>query len=137
MKSLTTHISSLFGTGEGEKYTDEQLDGLLTKSGEEVKLYRFMCDAEYDSLKNNNCFLTYDDAMEKKWCATCYSDAEKWRDSFKKFDLEAVNYVILEVSLLKEALKFMFFSENLDNIGDAYSSDAHLLNKIIRRWQLK
>ena len=96
-----------------------------------------MCDAEFNSLKNNNCFLNYDNTMEKKWFATCYSDAVKWRDSFKKFDLEEINYIILEVTLLKEALKFMFFSENLDNIGDAYSADVHLLNKIIRRWQLK
>ena len=136
MNSLTTHTTSLFGTGEGKKYTNEQLDGLLTKSGEEIKLYRFMCDTEYDSLNKNNCFLIYDNAMEKKWFATNYSDAEKWRDSFKKFDLAVVNYVILEVTLLKESLKFMFFSENLDNIGDAYSADVHLLNKIIRRWQL-
>ena len=133
---LIDDLKNQIGTGEGKKYTNEQLNGLLTKTGEEVKLFRVMCEAEYNSLVNNNRFITYDNALEIKWFASCYTDVEKWRDCFKKIYPENFDFVILEVILLKEALKYMFFADNLDAIGYAYSADSDLLNKIIRRWQL-
>jgi len=92
-----------------------------------------MSDAEYDSItKNNNIFVHYDFAMEKKWFATSHDHAKKWGKLFYPNDI----YKIIEITILKEALKYMFHVQFLDNIGEAYAADREMLNIIVRRLRL-
>ena len=122
----------LLGTGEGVDY-ESRLDKLLVKSGEEIHLFRVMCEAEYFSIiKNNNKFIFYEWAMEKKWFATCYNHAMKWGEYFYPDKI----FKIVEITVLKESLKFMFYIKLLDNIGPAYSADIILLNNIVRKVRL-
>jgi len=124
---------SLLGTGEGVCYTDGRLGRLSEQKGEEVQLFRAMCDAEYLSIvKNGNSFVPYEWALEKKWFAVCIDHAKKWANWF----YPAGVYKILEITVLKETLRYMFFVKMLDNIGPAYSADVALLNLIVRRLRL-
>ena len=122
----------LLGTGIGANYV-EQLNALIEKDGEETQLFRAMCEAEYVSiLENDGKFAEYNFAMEQKWFAMCVEDVNKWG---KLFYQEAA-YTILEITVLNESLKYMFYSSRLDNIGPAYLADIELLNKIMRRFRL-
>ena len=67
--------------------------------------------------------------MEKKWFASCYDDVKKWGKLFYPYE----NYKIIEMIVLQESLKYMFYVKYLDNIGPAYAADVELLNKIARR----
>lgn len=126
-------LSGLLGTGEGGCYADGQLDELISLDGEEAHLYRAMCDAEYDSIvANGNTFVEYEWALEKKWFAVSSNHAVKWADLFYPDGV----YKIIEITVLKEALKYMFFVKMLDNIGPAYSADVDLLNMTVRRLRL-
>ena len=129
---VLTAGSTLFGTGHGDDYKG-QLNDLKTANGEEAKLFRVICDAEYISIvENNDSFEEYEWAMELKWFATCLEHAKKWGNLF--YPNGDCN--IIEVTLLKESLKYMFYLKFLDNIGSAYAANAELLNKIIRRIRL-
>jgi len=122
----------LLGTGEGAGYEDIQFDD-LSVSAEEVKLFRAVCEAEYISiLENDNKFVPYEWAMDKKWFATCHEHAVEWGNWFYPDGV----YKIIEITVLKESLKYMFFLKSLDNIGSAYAADAALLNKIVRGLRL-
>ena len=123
----------LLGTGEGACYGDGRLSGLSVQKGEEIRLFRAMCDTEYVSIVNNdNTFVPYEWALEKKWFAVCHDHAEKWANWFYPDGI----YRIIEIAVLKEALKYMFYLKLLDNIGPAYSADVALLNMIVRRLRL-
>ena len=122
----------LLGIGEGALYAD-MLDGFLDKAGEEVELYRVMCKEEYLSfVEAGNKFVEYEYSMSGKWFATCHGDAEKWGKLF----YQTQDYCILVITVLTDALKYMFHLRMLDNIGPAYSADVVLLNKIVRRVRL-
>ena len=97
--------SVLLGTGEGTLYTDI-LERLSEKSGKETVLFRSMCEDEYNSIvQNNNQFIPYDWAMEKKWFAICYEHAQQWGDRFYPDN----RYKIVEITVLEESLKYMFY----------------------------
>ena len=67
----------LFGTGEGADYNDGRLEGLTVRDGDEVYLFRAICEAEYVSIiDNGNRFVPYDWAIEKKWFATSLNHAK-------------------------------------------------------------
>jgi hypothetical protein len=123
----------LFGTGTGTDYDDGRLDDLSVRNGEEVKLFRAMCDAEYDSIiENGNKFTYYEYSMGKKWFATCFNHVKQWGDWF----YPNCTYKILEITVLEESLKYMFHLKSLDDIGPAYAADEVLLNKIVRGLRL-
>ena len=123
----------LLGTGEGLNYIDYQLNGLNGQNGDKVHLFRALCEAEYMSVCNNgNVFVPYEYAMDKKWFATCRDHAVKWGEWFYPDG----NYKVVEIVVLRESLKFMFYLKSLDNIGPAYAADTILLNKIVRRLTL-
>jgi hypothetical protein len=125
--------SVLFGTGESACYVGGQLNELSVQDGEETQLFRAMCDDEYISIVNNgNTFVPYDGALEKKWFAIRHDHAKKWAKWFYPNGI----YKVVEITILKEALKYMFYVKMLDNIGPAYSADAALLNMIVRRLRL-
>ena len=118
----------LLGTGDSADYKEHN-----SNDSEEIQLFRVMCEAEYISIiKNHNKFIEYEWAMEKKWFATCINHANKWG---KLFYPDGV-YKLIEITVLKESLKYMFYLKLLDNIGPAYSADIELLNKIVRRIKL-
>ena len=122
----------LLGTGEGASYAGV-LDDFFDKTGEEVELYRVMCKDEYLSIvEAGNKFVEHEYSMGGKWFATSHSDAEKWGRLF----YQNQDYCILEITVLTDALKYMFHLRMLDNIGPAYSADVLLLNKIVRRVRL-
>ena len=123
----------LFGTGEGSCFEDGHLEELSVRAGTEVKLYRAMCEAEYLSIiTNGNKFVNFEWSLEKKWFATCRDHAQEWGDWFYPNE----TYRILEITILKEALNYMFYARLLDNIGAAYSADIKLLNMVVRRLRL-
>ena len=123
----------LLGTGEGTDYSDGRLEGLSVRNGEEVCLFRAVSEAEYSSIVNNsNSFVFYEWAIEKKWFATNLDHAKKWA---KWLYVDGI-YRIVEVVVLNESLKYMFYVKMLDNIGPAYAADIKLLNKIVRRIKL-
>jgi len=125
--------SILLGTGEGACYGDGRLSRLSEQDGIETQLFRAMCEAEYNSIISNaNTFAPYEWALEKKWFATCQDHARKWAAWFYPDGI----YRIVEVTVLEEMLKYMFFVKMLDNIGPAYSADVALLNMIVRRLRL-
>ena len=124
---------SLFGTGEFADYRSEQLEGLQSKDGCETQLYRIMSSAEYANIvEHNGIFLAYEWAMEKKWFATCVEHAAQWATLLYP---DGSNKT-LEITVLNEALKYMFYVKALDNIGPAYAADVELLNAIVRRVRL-
>jgi len=127
------NMDALLGTGEGLNYENNQMNILFVQDEEEIQLFRAMCEAEYISIINNNDkFVSYDYAMEKKWFATCHIHAKKWGDLFYPYG----TYKIIEITVLKVSLKYMFFVKFLDNIGPAYAADVILLNKIVKRVRL-
>jgi len=133
INKLETKVSIMLGTGCGADYKDKQLNELKSRIGKEVSLFRAMCNAEYLSIiENNNTFIDYEWAMEKKWFATSFEDANKWGRIFYPERI----CKIIEIIVLQESLKYMFFLKFLDNIGPAYSADVELLNKIVRRINL-
>jgi hypothetical protein len=76
-------ISIMLGTGCVANYKNKQLDGLKLRNGKEISLFRAMCDAEYLSIiENNDTFIEYDWAMEKKWFANSLDDVNKWGNLF-------------------------------------------------------
>lgn len=130
---IKADTGTLLGTGEGFDYDDGRLDKLSAQYGEETRLFRAMCEPEYISIiGNGNKFVAYDWAMDKKWFATCYSHAKRWGTLVYPDGA----YKILEITVLTESLKYMFYLKALDNIGPAYSADIVLLNKIVRRLRL-
>jgi len=119
----------VLGTGEGNDYADGRLDRLTERDGVEVKLYRAVSEAESISIISNNySFVPYEFAIEKKWFATCLTHAEKWAEWFYTDGV----YRIIEIVVLRESLKYMFYLKMLDNIGPAYAADINLLSKIVR-----
>ena len=116
----------MLGTGEGIRYAS-RLDNMKSKSGKEVKLFRAMCESEYLSIiQNNNFFIEYEWAMEKKWFAVSREHAAKWGEMFYPQE----SYKIIEITVLEEALIFMFYAKMLDNIGSAYAGDIPYLYKV-------
>jgi hypothetical protein len=125
--------SVLFSTGTGADYDDGRLNDLSVRAGGEVKLFRAVCEAEYISIiENENKFIPYEYAMGKKWFATCRAHAKKWGDWF----YPDCTYKIIEITVLEESLKYMFYLKSLDDIGAAYAADEVLLNKIVRGLRL-
>ena len=121
---------ALLGTGEGTDYNDGCLDGLSVRDGEEVCLFRAISEAEHTSIiENSNRFVFYEWAIEKKWFATNLDHAKKWATWLYADGI----YRIVEVVVLAESLKYLFYVKMLDNIGPAYAADVELLKKIIRR----
>ena len=133
MSDDITNKPVLFGTGEIASYTDKQIDALVAKDGKKVRLYRAICNAEYDSLSANSFkFVYYANAMEMKWFATSIKQVRKWGDLIYSDN----DYQIIEATLLRDSLPYMFFVNFLDNIGPAYAADIMLLNKIVRKVRL-
>ena len=120
------------GTGEGDSYADKQLEQLLVLDGNESSLLHVVSKAEYISYVDNNCFLPYDYAMEKKWFATCYGHALMQANKLYQDN----EYRIVKITVLTESLRYMFYVKSLDSIDPAYAADTSLLNKIVRRLQL-
>ena len=122
--------TTILSTGEGINYRNGQLEGLQSRNGNEISLFRAMCEAEYLSIiENNNTFIEYDWGMEKKWFATSYDHVKKWGKLFYPNEV----YKTIKMIVLQESLKYMFYVKLLDNIGPAYAADVELLNKITRR----
>jgi len=108
---------------------ERQLNSFKTRKGTEVSLFRTISEAEYISiLKNGYKFITYPYAMEKKWFAISYKHAKLWSEILYPKE----PYKIIEITVLDDALKFMFYVGFLDNIGPAYAADVDLLNAIVR-----
>ena len=123
----------LLGTGEGKDYGDGRLEGLSVRTGDEERLFRAVSEAEYTSIvENSDNFVFYEWAIEKRWFATNQDHAKKWA----KWLYANGIYKIVEVVVLRESLKYMFYVKMLDNIGPAYAADIELLNKIVRRIRL-
>jgi len=133
LRSKNNRILPLLGSGEGSDYSDGRLKGLKVSNGEEAQLYRVVSEAEYISIiDNGDVFVEYDFAMGMKWFALTPKDALAWA----KWLYKDAPYEIIEVTILKEALKYMFFSKWLDDIGPAYAADIELLNGIVRKVKL-
>jgi hypothetical protein len=108
-------------------------DGTPEAAGE-IKLYRVMSDAEYQSIiDNGGKFSKYDNAMEEKWFATTPEDAAKWADMFYPDG----QYRLIEITVPTDSLKKMYQVNRLDGIGPAYCGGIDYQNTSMKGLTLK
>lgn len=92
-------------------------------------LYRAVCREEYNEFINAKSFSYYPNAMKSKWFATSYEDCVKWANKFY-----SDKYYIIQLNIPAEALNNVFFTSNLDGIGDAYCFSIDKLNMILQNF---
>jgi hypothetical protein len=99
-------------------------------SGENVRLYRAISDAEYQQIIKTGKFETGPSSMGGKFFAERASDAAKWGDYFYG---PGGNYRIIEIELRGSVANNFMRWERLDGIGPArYAELEQLFDYIIR-----
>src|SRR4051812_21355994 len=94
--------------------------------GTTMKLYRVMCEAEFESIFALNEFSTIPGTLEQKWFAENVPDALEWGRRF-----EAVSNVphrrVVEIAVDRLLAEKMFRVAMLDGIGPARAAELELL----------
>ncbi len=71
--------------------------------------------------------------MAEKWFATSPEGAAKWGKAFYPDG----NYRMIEIEVPTDVLKKMYYVENLDGYGPAYSGGIDFLNLIMKGLKLR
>lgn len=92
-----------------------------------MRLFRSMCQAEYEALTKSGAFQTTPEAMEGKWFAETFEDAVQWgRMLGHKGD-----FWVVEIDLDENMAAGLFHLEFLDGIGPARYAELHDLRSAI------
>lgn len=120
--------SELFLPDEYYLHIEHEKSPLIIDANGNVKLYRAICQAEYDSLIKMGKSSSILGTMENKWTATNIEDATAWGNSL----YQNGEFRIIEITLPKSLLDgFYSGGMKLDGIGPGYYVPVDTLNNYI------
>jgi hypothetical protein len=102
---------------------------------ETIKLYRAVCEAEFQQLKATGRFESVPGSLEGKWFAETLEGARKWGDWFSIVS-GARHERIIEIEIDREIADRLVRFANLDGCGSArYAELDQLTGAIVREAQ--